>query len=115
MWVNMANTIREVAKETLGVASGKPKTYREAWWWNEEVEKKIKDKNKRFKDLMACTEEEVRTEKRKSYKEAKKTAKKAVRRQKIDRMKNFIGSSIPKRGKGIFLSWLGPGPSSSRT
>ena len=50
MWVNMAKTIRKVAKETLGVSSGKPKVFKESWWWNDEVEKKIKDKNRRFKD-----------------------------------------------------------------
>ena len=78
MWTNMAKTIRKVAKETLGVSSDKPKGFKESWWWNEEVEKKIKDKNKRFKELMACTEEEDRIEKRVSYKEAKRAAKKAV-------------------------------------
>ena len=30
MWVNMAKTIRKVAKETLGVASGKPKVFKES-------------------------------------------------------------------------------------
>ena len=78
MWVNMAKTIRKVAKETLGVSSGKPKVFKESWWWNDEVEKKIKDKNKRFKELMACTEKGDRIEKRVSYKKAKRTTKKAV-------------------------------------
>ncbi|XP_057517919.1 uncharacterized protein LOC130798841 [Amaranthus tricolor] len=76
MWVNMEKTIRKVAKETLGVSSGKPKVFKELWWWNDEVEKKIKDKNKRFKELRACTEEEDRIENRVSYKEAKRAAKK---------------------------------------
>ena len=44
MWVNMAKTIKKVAKETLGVSSGKPKVFKESWWLNNEVEKKIKDK-----------------------------------------------------------------------
>ena len=42
------------------------------------MEKKIKDKNKRFKDLMACTEDKDRIEKRVNYKETKRAAKKAV-------------------------------------
>ena len=53
-------TIRKVAGETLGVSSGKPKVFRESWWWNDEVQNKIKDKNKRFKKLMTSTEEEER-------------------------------------------------------
>ncbi|XP_057540590.1 uncharacterized protein LOC130818436 [Amaranthus tricolor] len=31
MWVNMAKTIRNVAKETLGVSSGEPKVFKESW------------------------------------------------------------------------------------
>ena len=80
MWVNMTKTIRKVGKETLGVSSGKPKVFKESWWWNEEVVKKIKDKNKRFKELMACTEEEDRIEKRVSYKAAKKAVAEAKNR-----------------------------------
>ena len=78
MWLNMEKTIRKVVRETLGMSSGKPKVFKESRWWNNEVEKKIKDKNKRFKELMACTEEEDRIEKRVSYKEAKRVAKKAI-------------------------------------
>ena len=56
----MADNIRQAAKEILGVSTGKPRVYKELWWWNEEVREKIKDKNKRFKELMACTEERDR-------------------------------------------------------
>ncbi|XP_057548233.1 uncharacterized protein LOC130826684 [Amaranthus tricolor] len=78
IWVTMAETIRKVANETLGVSTGKPKVYKESSWWNEEVRKKIKNKNRRFKELMACTEEEDKTHKKERYKEAKRAAKKAV-------------------------------------
>ena len=47
LWVNMEKTIRKVAKETLGVSSGKPKVFKESWWWNDEVEKKIKTRDLR--------------------------------------------------------------------
>ena len=30
MWTNMVKTIRKVAKETLGVSSGKPKVFKES-------------------------------------------------------------------------------------
>lgn len=46
----MADIIRQSAKEILGVSTGK---YKELWRWNEEVRKKINDKYKRFKELMA--------------------------------------------------------------
>ncbi|CAO2830059.1 unnamed protein product [Amaranthus hypochondriacus] len=48
MWTNMAKTIRKVAEETLGVSTGKTKVYKESWWWNEEVQKKIKEKKQEF-------------------------------------------------------------------
>ena len=42
------------------------------------MQKKIKDKNRRFKELMACTEVEDRTLKKEMYKEKKRAAKKVV-------------------------------------
>ena len=38
MWVTMADTIRKVAKEILGVSWGKPKVHKQSWWWNVEVQ-----------------------------------------------------------------------------
>ena len=99
MWANMAKTIRKVAKETLGVSSGKPKVFKESWWWNEEVEKKIKDKNKRFEELITCTEEEDRIEKRVSYKEAKRAAKKAVMEAKNRGYEDFYRKFDTKEGE----------------
>ena len=31
MWVNIAKTIRKVAKETFGLSSGKSKVFKESW------------------------------------------------------------------------------------
>ena len=66
------------------------------------------DKNRRFKELMACNEDKDRTHKKERYKKAKRAAKKAVAELKIVRLKPFIKSLIPKRGRNIFLSWLKP-------
>ena len=46
------------------------------------MEKKIKDKNNRFKELMVCMEEEDMIEKRVSYKEAKQETKKGLTKAK---------------------------------
>src|SRR5688572_14190954 len=78
MWETMAETIRKVAKETLGVSTGTPKAYKESWLWNASVQEKIKEKNRRFKELIACTGEDDRIQKKEWYKEAKQEAKKAV-------------------------------------
>ena len=42
------------------------------------MQKKIKDKIKRFKELLACTEEENQKHKKESYKEVKRATKIAV-------------------------------------
>lgn len=42
------------------------------------MQKKIKEKNKRFKELIACTEVEDGVHKKESYKEAKRVTKKAT-------------------------------------
>ena len=55
-----------VLKGKLYIPSGKPKVFKESWWWNDEEEKMIKDKNKRFKELMAYTEKENRIKKERS-------------------------------------------------
>ena len=74
------------------------------------MEKKIKDKNKRCKELMD------RIEKRVSYKETKRAAKKAVTEAKKTMViRTCIGSLMPKRGRNRFLSWRGLGPNSSKT
>ncbi|XP_071741899.1 uncharacterized protein [Rutidosis leptorrhynchoides] len=65
MWNSFASTIRDVAKETLGVAVGTSrghKSRRESWWISDEVQTKVALK--------------TRAEER--YKEAKREAKKAV-------------------------------------
>ncbi|XP_057543263.1 uncharacterized protein LOC130821493 [Amaranthus tricolor] len=103
MWISIAETIRRVAKETLWVFTGKPKVHKESWWWNEEVQRKIKEKKKRFKELMAYTVEEDRIHKKESYKEAKCTAKKAVVEAKSRAYADFYQKLDTKEGeKHIF-------------
>ena len=83
--------------------SRKQKEYEESWWWNEEVQKKIKDKNKRVKKLLACTGEEDRIHKKEIYKEAKRAAKKAVTEAKSRVYEDFYQKLDNKEGeKHIF-------------
>ncbi|GJR56637.1 ataxia telangiectasia mutated family protein [Tanacetum coccineum] len=56
MWNRLANTIREAAKETLGVVAGASRTHigrRESWWFSEEVQNKVKAKQTRFRELIS--------------------------------------------------------------
>ena len=65
---------------------------------------KIKDKNKIFKELMACTEDEDRIHKKESHKEAKRAAKKAVPNAKGRAYEDFYQKLDTKKGeKHIFM------------
>ncbi|XP_071739178.1 uncharacterized protein [Rutidosis leptorrhynchoides] len=83
IWNRMASTIREVAKEALGVALGTSRAHkssRESWWLSDDVQTKVALKQTRFRELITFREgtpaERTRVEER--YKEAKREAKKAV-------------------------------------
>ncbi|XP_071739170.1 uncharacterized protein [Rutidosis leptorrhynchoides] len=83
IWNRMAYTIREVAKEALGVTLGTStahKSSRESWWLSDDVQTKVALKQTRFRELITFEEgtsaERTRVEER--YKEAKREAKKAV-------------------------------------
>ncbi|GJU36052.1 ubiquinol oxidase, mitochondrial-like protein [Tanacetum coccineum] len=86
MWNRLANTIREAAKETLGVVAGASRTHigrRESWWFSEEVQNKVKAKQTRFRELISMQGNEAdRSATEERYKEAKREAKKAVARAK---------------------------------
>ncbi|XP_071719227.1 uncharacterized protein [Rutidosis leptorrhynchoides] len=83
MWKYLASTIREVAKEALGVVVGTSRgnrAVRESWWFSDEVQRKVALKQLRFRELITCGEgtpsDRIRAEER--YKEAKREAKKAL-------------------------------------
>ncbi|XP_071705069.1 uncharacterized protein [Rutidosis leptorrhynchoides] len=83
IWNRMASTIRDVAKETLGMAigtSGAHKSRRESWWLSDDVQTKVALKQARFRELITLGEgsPEERTRVEEIYKEAKREAKKAV-------------------------------------
>jgi hypothetical protein len=42
MW--MSTCIRKVASEEFGVIKGDKREVKETWWWNEKVQKTIKEK-----------------------------------------------------------------------
>jgi len=44
MWEKMATCIRKVGAEVLGAIKGRECDLKDAWWWNDEVQKAIKKK-----------------------------------------------------------------------
>ena len=66
--------LRRTAETVLGVTFGKRKGDREIWWWNEEVQKSIKEKKEAKKTWDRIRDKNTK----KIYKEKKNEAKKAV-------------------------------------
>ena len=73
-WDKTAEMLRKTAETVLGVTFGKRKGDRETWWWNEEVQKSIKEKKEAKKVWDKTRNENTK----KIYKEKKSKAKKAV-------------------------------------
>jgi hypothetical protein len=51
MWLKMATCVRKVASEVFGVSRGGKQEVKETWWWNDEVQRAIKEKKECFKRL----------------------------------------------------------------
>ena len=66
--------LRKTAETVLGVTFGKQKEDKETWWWNEEVQKSIKEKKEAKKAWDKIRDENTK----KIYIEKKSKAKKAV-------------------------------------
>ena len=76
MWEKMATCVRKVASEVLGVTKESGYDSKDTWWWNEDVQKAIKEKEcykRLYHDRCANNIEK--------YKVAKKTVKRAVRQR----------------------------------
>ncbi|XP_016470675.2 uncharacterized protein LOC107792925 [Nicotiana tabacum] len=74
MWTTTANCIREV----LGVTKGYLGGHKGDWWWNAEVQRKVKAKKTAYLKLVECTDEEEKKTCRECYKKARKEVKLAV-------------------------------------
>ena len=44
MWLKMATCVRKVASEVFGVSRGGKQEVKDTWWWNDEVQRTIKEK-----------------------------------------------------------------------
>ena len=75
-WQRIVEMIRSIARKELGEPSGKVSTAgrRETWWWNQEVQKKLKDKKKAKKAWDTIRDDASKL----AYKTARKQAKREV-------------------------------------
>ncbi|KAK1669375.1 hypothetical protein QYE76_057534 [Lolium multiflorum] len=74
MWTSMATCLRKVAVEEFGVTKGSRREAKDTWWWNDEVQKVIREK----KDCFRCLYLDRSAANMEKYKVVKKAAKRAV-------------------------------------
>ena len=94
-WDETVETLRKTAETVLGVTFGKRKGDRQTWWWNEEVQKSIKEKKEAKKAWDKIRNENTK----KIYKEKKINAKKAVAMAKGRAHDNFYARLETKEGE----------------
>jgi len=73
-WRKMATCIRKVATEVLGVTKGSKGATKDTWWWNEDVQKALKEKKECYKRVF----HDRSLDNIERYKVAKKIAKREV-------------------------------------
>ena len=74
MWENMTTNIWKVASEVYGVIKESRCVAKDTWWWNEKVQRAIKEKKECYRRLY----HDRSVDNIEKYKVAKKTAKRAV-------------------------------------
>ncbi|XP_070048906.1 uncharacterized protein [Nicotiana tomentosiformis] len=72
MWSMTANYSREAAREVLGVSKGFSGGHKGEWWWNEEVQGRVKAKKATYLKLVESIDEGQKSANREEYKKARK-------------------------------------------
>ncbi|XP_028038703.1 uncharacterized protein LOC114249368 [Bombyx mandarina] len=78
-WDEMANSVRKTTKAVFGESKGKGIIDKDTWWWNENVQRELKEKKNAFKKWQLERGNESEKQARKNeFRECKKKATKAV-------------------------------------
>jgi len=78
MWETMVKGIQMLAKGVLGISRVGGYRIKRAWWWNEELEKRVKEKQNAYTALIGSRLDIEKYVNFVKYKDAEKVAKKAV-------------------------------------
>ena len=99
-WKRIAEMIRSIARRKLGETLGKISTAgrRETWWWNQEVQEKLKDKKKAKKAWDTIRDDVSKL----AYKTARKQAKREVAKAETRHMRNCTKNWKQKGGNEVF-------------
>ena len=103
MWEKMATNIRKVASEVCGVTKGSGGEAKDTWWWNEKVQRAIKEKKECYRRLYHNRS----VDNIEKYKVAKKTAKRAISVAKGRAYEDLYQHLSMKEGEKDIIGWLG--------
>ena len=96
-WQRIAEMIRSIARKELGETSGKVSTAGrwETWWWNQDVQEKLKDKKKAKKAWDTIRDDASKL----AYKNARKEAKREVAKARNKAYEELYEKLETKEGK----------------
>ena len=105
-WQIIAEMIRSIARRELSETSGKVSTAgrRETWWWNQEVQEKLKDKKKAKKAWDTIRDDASKL----AYKTSRKQAKREVVKARNKAYEELYEKLETKEGENeVFkIAWL---------
>ena len=96
-WQRITEMIRSIARRELGETSGKVSKAgrRETWWWNQEVQEKLKNKKKAKKAWNNIRDDASKL----AYKTARKQAKREVAKARNKAYEELYEKLETKEGK----------------
>ena len=94
-WEETAGLIRSWGEVVCGRSSGKKKAGLESWWWNEETDKAVREKEDRLNMWKRTGEDDDRNE----YKRAKGAEKKVVARVKAEAIEELYANLETSEGQ----------------
>ena len=98
-WNNIKCTLMQAAEEVCGkTKGGRMGERKETWWWNEEVQEKIKAKKAAFKEWQRTREESKKEE----YKVRKGEAKRAVAKARAESLNAIYDTLDENQGCNIY-------------
>jgi hypothetical protein len=95
MWMKMATCIRKVALEEFEVSRESRLEAKDTWWWNDKVQKAIKEKKDCFQRLYL----DRSADNIEKYKMAKKATKRAVSQVRVQAYEGLYQRLDTKEGK----------------
>ncbi|MCX8814367.1 exonuclease/endonuclease/phosphatase family protein, partial [Vibrio parahaemolyticus] len=95
LWNEITTCIKKNAKEILGESIGMAPLGKEGWWWNEKIQKLLKEKKECYKTYYKNKNEDTL----RKYKLVKKNAKKMISEVKNQTYKELYDSLDTKKGE----------------